>query len=374
MTTSLATAVIFASTDYASALRTSLWGTPLIIRSILQVRSAKAIGEVVVVCADASIAGVAAAAGARVIEITPERAVGGAFFDLLDALSGPEAGMLAVIDPCFPALTGADIDSALARLHSQGSASLVSVSPVEGPLRDVHGAFANDAVAVWAPGGLWRENGTIRAGTAGALRRQAGHFNEPVCLFANPEAAAIRLRSAEEVARFENLFAKVQGAKPLSTPAPGSVKLVVFDFDGVMSDNRVLVMQDGAEGALCNRSDGLGIGMLKNAGMPMMVMSKEQNPVVGARCRKLGLECHQGVDDKLTRLRELAAARAIDFSCIAYVGNDINDLACMRAVGWPIAVADAYPQVLAAARMVTTRPGGHGAVREVCDALLGVVS
>jgi N-acylneuraminate cytidylyltransferase len=149
---------------------------------------------------------------------------------------------------------------------------------------------------------------------------------------------------------------------------------VVFDFDGVMSDNRVLVMQDGTEGAICNRSDGLGIGMLKAAGMPMLVLSKEQNPVVGARCRKLGLECHQGIDDKLTRLREILGERALAMRDVAYVGNDINDLACMREVGMPIAVADAYPQVLAVAKMVTAKAGGHGAVREVCEALLAAMA
>ncbi len=148
------------------------------------------------------------------------------------------------------------------------------------------------------------------------------------------------------------------------------MELVVFDFDGVMTDNRVLVLQDGTEGASCDRSDGLGVGMLKAAGMPMLVLSKEQNPVVGARCRKLGLECHQGIDDKLTKLRDLLASRGMTMADIAYVGNDINDLACMREAGLPIAVADAYPPVLAAAKMVTVKPGGKGAVREVCDALL----
>jgi YrbI family 3-deoxy-D-manno-octulosonate 8-phosphate phosphatase len=149
-----------------------------------------------------------------------------------------------------------------------------------------------------------------------------------------------------------------------------TIALVVFDFDGVMTDNRVLVMQDGTEGAFCNRSDGLGIGMLAAAGMPMMVMSKEKNPVVGARCRKLGIECHQGIDDKLTTLRTIAGERGIAFGQIAYVGNDINDLAVMREVGVPIAVADAYTPVLAAAKFITIRNGGYGAVREVCDAIL----
>lgn len=145
------------------------------------------------------------------------------------------------------------------------------------------------------------------------------------------------------------------------------IGLVVFDFDGVMTDNRVLVMQDGIEGVLCNRSDGLGIGMLRDAGVPMLVLSKEQNPVVTARCRKLKLECIQGIDDKPAALAKILAARGLTHDQVAYVGNDLNDVDCMRSVGLPIAVADAWPVAAKAAKFRTTRNGGHGAVREVCD-------
>lgn len=148
------------------------------------------------------------------------------------------------------------------------------------------------------------------------------------------------------------------------------IDLVVFDFDGVMTNNQVLVMQDATEGALCNRSDGLGIGMLKNACVPAIVLSKEQNPVVGARCKKLGLECHQGIDDKLPHLQRLLAERNIPIARVAYVGNDLNDVACMNSVGLPIAVADAFDPALNAARFVTRANGGFGAVREVIDLLL----
>jgi YrbI family 3-deoxy-D-manno-octulosonate 8-phosphate phosphatase len=152
------------------------------------------------------------------------------------------------------------------------------------------------------------------------------------------------------------------------------LQLVVFDFDGVMTDNRVLVMEDGREGAFCNRSDGLGIGMLREAGLPMLVLSKERNPVVGARCAKLKVECRQGIDDKLTELTAMAAQRGIDLARVAYVGNDLNDVAVMGAVGLPIAVADAYPVAMAAAKYTTARNGGYGAVREVCDAILDVLN
>lgn len=158
-----------------------------------------------------------------------------------------------------------------------------------------------------------------------------------------------------------------------SQPDWAQLRMLVFDFDGVMTNNQVLVMQDGTEGVLCNRSDGMGIEMLRNAapqGFSMLVLSKEVNPVVAARCRKLRLECHQGVDDKLPALQRLAADRAVKSNQVAYVGNDINDVACMGWVGLPVAVADAFPKCKAAARFVTAAPGGHGAVREVCERII----
>jgi YrbI family 3-deoxy-D-manno-octulosonate 8-phosphate phosphatase len=152
-----------------------------------------------------------------------------------------------------------------------------------------------------------------------------------------------------------------------------SIRLIVWDFDGVWTDNRVLVLEDGTEGVMCNRSDGLGIGMLSKAGMAMLVLSKETNPVVSARCRKLSVDCMQGIDDKASVLRKLAETRGIDLRQICYVGNDLNDLPCMQVVGLPIAVADAWPVVLPAAKFITTRNGGHGAAREVCDWFLGAL-
>lgn len=160
---------------------------------------------------------------------------------------------------------------------------------------------------------------------------------------------------------------KVKPGKPPRAKDLRAVALLIFDFDGVMTDNRVLVMEDGREGVFCNRSDGLGVGMAATLGLPMLVMSKEQNPVVAARCRKLRLDCRQGIDDKPAELAKLCEERGIDVQRVAYVGNDVNDVACMKMVGLPIAVADAYPPALRAARAVTQRTGGHGAVREVID-------
>lgn len=114
----------------------------------------------------------------------------------------------------------------------------------------------------------------------------------------------------------------------------------------------------------------MGIGLLRAAGVPMLILSKERNPVVSARARKLSLECLQGIDDKLPALREWAGARRIDLDRAIYVGNDVNDVAVMRAVGFPVCPSDAHESARSAARMVLEHEGGRGAVRELCDLLL----
>ncbi len=144
-----------------------------------------------------------------------------------------------------------------------------------------------------------------------------------------------------------------------------SVEAVVFDFDGVFTDNRVIVFDDGREAVLCNRSDGLAIARLRKTGLPLLVLSTETNPVVSARCVKLGLECAQGIDSKIGYLRAWASRHNLPLSRIAYVGNDTNDLECMGAVGCPVAVADAYPEVLRVAKIVLSTRGGEGALREL---------
>ena len=165
-------------------------------------------------------------------------------------------------------------------------------------------------------------------------------------------------------------------SRPRSTITPAlsrrlrSLALLVLDFDGVMTDNRVLVTDDGREAAFCNRSDGMGLSALRHAGVPMLILSTKKVPIVVHRARKLKLECVHGSDDKWASLKELLDARGIDPDRVAYVGNDVNDLDCMEHVGFPISVADGYPEVLRVAKYITRRPGGFGAVREVCDAIL----
>ena len=145
------------------------------------------------------------------------------------------------------------------------------------------------------------------------------------------------------------------------------VRFTVFDFDGVFTDNRVWVNERGEEMLAFTRSDGLGLRRLDEVGVRYLIVSTEPNPIIGARARKLRVDCVQGVDDKLTVLLERAQAAGVQLDAVAYVGNDVNDAECLRAVGVPVVPADAWPEVKSLARWVLSRPGGSGCVREFCD-------
>ena len=151
-----------------------------------------------------------------------------------------------------------------------------------------------------------------------------------------------------------------------------SLRLVVFDFDGVFTDNRVYVFEDGREAVCCSRADGLGLQQLTGVGLGACILSTETNPVVGARAKKLGIPCVQGCRDKRQAMEALIREAGVSLNEVAFIGNDINDLTCLQAVGLPIVVNDAHPAVTAVARYRTQLPGGQGAVREICDFLVSV--
>ena len=151
---------------------------------------------------------------------------------------------------------------------------------------------------------------------------------------------------------------------------PKNIKLVVFDFDGVMTDDTVYVDQSGTESVRCSRSDGMGIRLLREKGIPAVVLSSERNPVVMQRSKKLNLECIHGVLKKGETLANYLKENEIDPWSVIYVGNDINDLPCFPLVGCAIVPSDAHDRVKNEADIVLTHKGGEGAVRELCDMLI----
>jgi N-acylneuraminate cytidylyltransferase len=154
------------------------------------------------------------------------------------------------------------------------------------------------------------------------------------------------------------------------TRIPKPVDALALDFDGVLTDNKVMVLENGQEAVLCSRSDGWGIGRLRAAGVPVVVVSTENNPVVAARCKKLQIDCLQGLNDKATALQGWADERQVNLDKTIFVGNDINDIECLQLVGCSVVVADAHPSVRSSAKIILQSRGGDDAVREVCEMIL----
>jgi N-acylneuraminate cytidylyltransferase len=152
-------------------------------------------------------------------------------------------------------------------------------------------------------------------------------------------------------------------------PIPEKIDLVISDFDGVITDNRVWVDEDGTEFVAAYRSDSIGVQLLREIGVEVMILSSEPNRVVEARARKMDVQVIHGVGihEKGRVMREVLEQKNIKAEHVIFIGNDINDLPCFEVAGWAVAVADAYPELIDAADFVLSKPGGHGALREVCD-------
>jgi YrbI family 3-deoxy-D-manno-octulosonate 8-phosphate phosphatase len=149
------------------------------------------------------------------------------------------------------------------------------------------------------------------------------------------------------------------------------VRLLVMDVDGVLTDGGIYYTERGDEVKRFDVRDGQGIVMLRETGVLTAVITRRRSRIVQRRADELGIaEVHQGATDKRGLLESLISRRGLSPSEVAYVGDDIGDLAAMQFVGVPVAVADAVPIVKEAAAYVTRARPGHGAIREVCEAIL----
>ncbi len=155
-------------------------------------------------------------------------------------------------------------------------------------------------------------------------------------------------------------------------PMPETIKMIITDFDGVITDGRVWTDENGRETVAASRSDSMRVRQLRERGIEVLILSSEVNSVVKARAEKMGVAAIHGLGlhEKGEALRKFLAEKHLDPAQIIYIGNDFNDLPCFEIAGWAVAVADAYPDVLRAADHVLSRPGGYGAVRELCDLVL----
>lgn len=357
-------------------------GIPLIARAIASASAASRVDRVVVSTDDDEIAAVAREWGAEIVERPIELAGDAASSEsalehavAVLAARGVRTGILVFLQATSPFIDPDDLDAAVERVAAGESDSVFSAVESWGFLWRLDGSGAtgvNHDPRV-RPRRQDRELEYLETGAfyvmdAAGFRAARHRFFGRIGVVVVPESTALEIDTVDQLALADAIAPLTGGATRIGGAA--GIAAVVTDFDGVHTDDSVLIGQNGEESVTVSRSDGMGVSRLRAAGIPVLILSTESNPVVSARARKLGVEVVQGRADKASALAGWAAERGIPLDRIAYLGNDVNDLGCFELVGWPVAVPNAQPRVLAAARLVLAAPGGEGAVRELADIVI----
>lgn len=359
-----------------------LGGKPLIAHSIDSAVSATFVHRVIVSTDDAEIARVAREYGSEIVmrpsEISGDTATSeSALLHVLEHLANSEGYQpdLVVFLQCTSPLTlPEDIDGTVRMLLEENADTAFAAIPFHYFLWKRDGTGAAQGINHDKEIRLLRqdqEEQFLESGAVYVMRTQGfketkHRFFGKTAIYVMPPERCLEIDEPVDL-RITEILMQEQQKKDKLNLLPDTITALVLDFDGVFTDNRVIVFQDGREAVICNRGDGLGLSRLKKAGLSILVLSSEQNPVVQSRCNKLKISCVQGIDDKLAALRDWLNERKIDSTGVVYIGNDINDLACLNFVGCGIAVSDAHPSVITAANIVLSAPGGWGAIRELTD-------
>ncbi len=151
-----------------------------------------------------------------------------------------------------------------------------------------------------------------------------------------------------------------------------NIKLLVYDFDGVMTNNKVYIDQDGKETVQVNRGDGLGISEIKKMDIEQIIISTEANPVVSERAKKLNIFCLQGIENKKVALIDYCQKNDYELQYVAYVGNDINDKEVMEIAGVTFCPSDAHKSIITISDHILNTKGGDGVIRELLDLITNI--
>lgn len=217
---------------------------------------------------------------------------------------------------------------------------------------------------------LYLENGSIYVFKPSLLRDTGNRLGGKIGRYSMPFWKSHEIDTLENAELCELYFRKhllpYWRAKEMSF-SKDAIKLIVYDFDGVMTDNRALQLQDGTEAVWVSRADGWGVDQIRKMSIPQLIISTETNTVVAARAKKLRIEVIHGSGDKKADLLKYCITMKIELSGVLYVGNDVNDMAAMQVVGFPVAPADAHPSIIAIAKHVTRAKGGEGVIKELSE-------
>lgn len=358
-------------------------GVPLVGRAVLAAVNSAFVSDVYVSSDSSEILGVGASFGAKGIsrpaEISgPTASSESALIHTLhevERIKGAMPDVLVFLQCTSPFTTSEQIDAVVSKLLEDEAASAFSAIEDHGFIWQI----ANDGTAAgithdhtkprqrrqdMTP--RYRETGAIYAMRVPEFLAQGNRFCGKTVLVP-VEMPPIEVDTAEDWTVAE-AYARLRD--PHRLPQLNKIKALITDFDGVHTDDRVIVNQDGSEAVRCSRSDGMGIEMLRHRGLKMLILSREQNPVVRSRAAKLQVDVLHHIRDKLPALDAWRTEHRLEWAEIAYVGNDINDLDCMKVCGMSFAPSDAHPEAKAISTLVLQRSGGSGALRELSEYLI----
>lgn len=355
----------------------SLCGKPLIAWTIEAARRAETVGRVVVSTDDAEIAAVSRRWGAEVIDRPAD--LSGDFSSSETALvhalreTGVHTGVLVFLQCTSPLMLPEDIDGTVRALSGGFDSAFTATRRRRFAWRRAEdGAQPIGHQKSYRPmrqqmRDEFEEVGAVYAMHVSGFLQAQHRFPGKTTLHEIPAERSLEIDDELDFLMAETLLRR-RLRQDKAACLPHRVEALVMDFDGVFTDNRVLVSEAGAETVACHRGDGWAIARLRAAGMRLLVLTNETNPVVRRRCEKLGLECIV-TDEKLPAMQAWLRRHQIAPETACYIGNDVPDVPCMQFVGCAVAPADAYPEARAAAHVVLDTPGGFGCIRELAELL-----
>lgn len=377
-------------------------GYPLIAWSIAAGKQSKLVTRVIVSTDDEEIASIARQYGAEVPFLRPVELAQDNTLDLpvfehalkwLEEIEGYKPEIVVQLRPTSPIRPRGCVDNAISILLEHPRADCVRgvvpagqnphkmwrISRPDGPmspLLEVPGIEEPyNAPRQILPPIYWQTGHIDAIRTSTITRKSSLTGNKIYPLIIDPRYT-VDIDNLSDWAKYESIVYSggldmVSPGKK-NRPMPKTIKMIITDFDGVITDGRVWTDENGKETVAASRSDSMRVRQLRERGIEVMILSSEVNPVVKARAEKMGIEAIHGLslNGKGEALKKFLIEKNLDPAEIIYLGNDFNDLPCFEIAGWSVAVADAYPDVIRAADYVLSLRGGYGALRELCDMVL----
>ena len=353
-------------------------GIPLVLYSVSHAKLSKYIDEVIVSTDSKEIQEVCRLKGARVIR-RPEEISGDkssteeAMLHVLEKTEYKKSDLVVLLQPTSPLRKPADVDFAIEKLHSTKSDSLFSSTAghhfiwyskndnLDSITYDYQSRQMRQDIT-----GHYLENGSIYISTVENLVENNNRLGGKISTFEMDFVQSLQIDNSSELELVRDLISKNHEyqLKP-SMDDLANVKLVILDFDGVLTDNSVSVYRNGIEKVFCSRSDGIGISRLKKSGREVLVLSSEKNEIVKERCKKLNVSCIHGVENKLTEVKEILRSKNLSISEVLFVGNDLNDFELVNYIPLSFCPLDSHTDIIKSSSYMLNRRGGHGVVSEL---------